>query len=106
MTTDIQSIENISTNPFNDRRFMLLFAAIMLFVIATMMLVFSSAYIRDVQMLRNAPSAVWNFICGKPLDNNITLPLLLTISIAGYGLSSASLIARWIIGKRQTKVQG
>ena len=105
MTNNVQSLENSPTSPFNDRDFMFLFAAIMLFVIATMMLVFSSAYIKDVQTLRNAPGAVWNFICGKPLDNNITLPLLLTISIVGYGLGFVSLFTRWIISKRKIEVE-
>lgn len=87
--------------PREDVRFMLLAGIIFLIVMGMMMLVFSTAYINDVQTLRAAPEAVWNFLCGTPTDNNITLPLLLTIAIACFLGSGGLYIYRWWLGRNR-----
>jgi hypothetical protein len=55
---------------------------VIIFLIATgiTLLLFSVAYIRDLQTLRNVPDAIWDALCGRPTDDGITLPLLLTSS--------------------------
>lgn len=81
----------------------LLAGSIFLAAIGVMMFVFGLAYIRDLDMLRNLPNLIWNFICGTPLDNEITLPLLMTISLASL-LSSAGLGAWfWWLGRGKRK---
>jgi hypothetical protein len=66
---------------------------VIVFLIATgaTLLLFSVAYIRDLETLRNVPSAIWDALCGRPTDDGITLPLLLTMSslmfIAAGGLA-------------------
>lgn len=105
MASELQTSEATPTgNIFDDRQFVLLFAAVMVLAIGVMMLIFSSAYVKDVQTLRNAPSAVWNFICGTPIDNNVTLPLLLTIAIVCFVSGGILLGLRWNMGRSSEKV--
>lgn len=55
---------------------------VVIFLVATgiTLLLFSVAYIRDLQTLRSVPDAIWDALCGRPTDDGITLPLLLTSS--------------------------
>ena len=47
------------------------------------MFIFSAAYARDVSILTKAPEVVWAFICGRPAEYGVTLPLLLTLGTMG-----------------------
>ncbi len=72
------------------------------------LLLMSSAYITDLELLRRAPEAVWLFICGVPTDNEMVLPLM--IGFAGLTfLIGISLIAihqiRRISRRRQANQQ-
>lgn len=49
------------------------------------MLAFSVLYVKDVAYLREVPQAVWDFICGRPNQSGITLPLLLTLGTLTIG---------------------
>jgi hypothetical protein len=66
---------------------------VIVFLIATgvTLFLFSVAYIRDLDTLRNVPDAIWDALCGRPTDDGITLPLLLTTStlmfVAAGGLA-------------------
>jgi len=47
-------------------------------------------YVRDIQTLRDLPDVLWSFICGIPVENGATLPLLIMLSLvsfAGAGLA-------------------
>lgn len=50
-----------------------------LFTFGIMMLIFSFALSKDLNLLRDAPGMVWAFICGAPSPNGPALPLLLTL---------------------------
>lgn len=76
-----------SINDNENKRFYILAGMIFFVVIGAIMLLFAVTFINDMQTLRNVPDALWNFICGTPTDNNVTLPLLLTISIVCFGVS-------------------
>ncbi|GAB5491889.1 MAG: hypothetical protein Phog2KO_21040 [Phototrophicaceae bacterium] len=77
-----------------NKRFYILVAMIFFIVIGGIMLLFAVTFINDMQTLRNVPDALWNFICGTPIDNNVTLPLLLTIAIVCFGISAGLQIWR------------
>jgi hypothetical protein len=55
------------------------------------LLLFSTLYVRDLQMLRNLPGMLWDFICGIPVESGATLPALVLFST----LSFASAAAVW-----------
>lgn len=99
--TTMQVNETIQSN--EDKRFLILVAIIFLLVVAGMMLVFAATFIKDVATLRNVPDALWNFLCGTPTDNNVTLPLLLTIAIVCFGVSVGLQVWRWQLGRKQKR---
>ena len=85
-----------------DTDFMLILGMVCLVVLGLTLALFSVAYIKDLQTLRNVPNLVWNFACGKPIDNDITLPLLLTLSILSFlGTGILYGVRRWL-GRNQT----
>jgi hypothetical protein len=60
------------------------------------LLAFSLAYIQDLETLRSVPGAVWDAICGRPTDNGLTLPLLLTSSTLSFLIAGGLFIwNRW-----------
>ncbi|MGB7342166.1 MAG: hypothetical protein WBC91_24935 [Phototrophicaceae bacterium] len=83
-----------------DKQFFLLVAMTFFGVIAGLMFLFAATFIKDLQTLRAVPDALWNFLCGTPSDNNITLPLLLTIGIVCTGISGGLQVWRWRISQR------
>lgn len=58
--------------------FIRLLVIAMLFTFGIMMLIFSFALSKDINLLRDAPGMVWAFICGAPNPDGPALPLLLT----------------------------
>lgn len=96
MTTQTQ----VDTLINDDKQFFLLIAMVFFGVIGGLMFLFSVTFIRDIQTLRAVPDALWNFLCGTPTDNNIALPLLLTIGIVCVGISAGLQVWRWRISQK------
>ena len=84
-----------------EKRFYLLVTMVFFTVMSSLMFLFAATLIRDLQTLRAVPDALWNFLCGTPTDNQIALPLLLTIGIVSVGISFALFIWRLKLGKRE-----
>ena len=82
-----------------DKRFYLFVAIVFFLVIGALMMLFSVTFIKDMQTLRTVPDALWNFLCGTPTDNEIALPLLLTIGIVSFGVSGGLQIWRWRLNR-------
>jgi Na+/H+ antiporter NhaA len=61
--------------------------------IGVVLSIFSVTYLRDLETLRNVPDAIWSFVCGKPVEGGITLPLLLTLTVMSF--LSSGLLAIW-----------
>ncbi|MEM9950888.1 MAG: hypothetical protein AAF846_04765 [Chloroflexota bacterium] len=83
-----------------EQQFYLLVASVFFAVISGLMFLFAMTFIRDLQTLRSVPDALWNFLCGTPTDNQIALPLLLTIGIVTIGLSGVLQIWRLKLVRR------
>jgi hypothetical protein len=51
--------------------------------------IFAIAYSGDVASVMQAPQQIWQFVCGIPSQNSLTIPLLLSIGtvaiVAGCG---------------------
>ena len=80
-------------------RFWLLAAIVFLVTLAVITLMFSMAYMDDINTFRNAPELVWNFVCGVPTDNSVTLPLMLTATILALLTSGVLAVGRWWLGR-------
>lgn len=94
------TLPSTNTSPsIENRRFYLLVAEVFFGITSGLMFVFAVTFIRDIQTLRNVPDALWNFLCGTPTDNNVTLPLLLTIGIVLLGITISLEIWRWRLTK-------
>lgn len=72
------------TTTSSDQDFMLTLAMVFLLTMGVMMLIFSSAYLRDLQTLREVPDAIWSAICGQPVEGGIALPLLFTVGTLSF----------------------
>lgn len=91
----MMTLETTESDISNEnKRFFILASMVFFVVIGFIMLLFSVTFIKDLETLRNVPDALWNFICGKPNENEFTLPLLLTISILCFGISAVLQIWR------------
>jgi hypothetical protein len=90
-------------NPPNETGFWLGSAGVMVLVLAVMLLLFSAAYITDLDTLRRVPGILWDFTCGRPVESDIALPLLLTLSILSFVVSSMLFIARWLVKATQER---
>lgn len=78
-------LEQPTENPSAvDAGFVYTLIIVMLVVFGAFTLLSSLFYIKDITTLRNVPNLVWDFICGQPIDSEITLPLLLTISMVMF----------------------
>ncbi|MEL6525365.1 MAG: hypothetical protein AAFQ07_06600 [Chloroflexota bacterium] len=93
------TLSSTPTTSIEEKRFYLLVAEVFFGVISGLMFVFATTFIRDMRTLRNVPDALWNFLCGTPTDNNVTLPLLLTIGIVLLGVTISLEIWRWRLTK-------
>jgi hypothetical protein len=64
-----------------------------------MLLVFTSAYVKDIETLRRLPNEIWNAICGRPSDAGAVLPLLLTFAsltlFGGAGILAWQRFSAW-----------
>lgn len=94
-TSNRHEIENV--------RFMLLVAMVFVASVGIMFLLFGIAYIKDLETLRNVPNLIWNFACGRPIESDVTLPLLLTISIVSFIVTTVLSGVRWWMGRDQRK---
>ncbi len=63
--------------------------------------VMAAAYVEDVAALASAPADLWAAICGVPVENSLTFPLLLLagalVMLAGMGML---LLDWWRAGRR------
>jgi hypothetical protein len=93
----VQVPEDKHDEKLAERNFLLSMAIIFMLVLGLMMLMFSLAYLNDLQTLQNLPDMIWSFVCGRPVENGVTLPLLLTFSMVSF-LGSGLLYAtkRWM----------
>lgn len=48
------------------------------------MLFFSILYVKDLQMLAQLPEMVWYFVCGRPSEDGIVLPMLVLLTTAAF----------------------
>lgn len=67
--------------PSDDMDYYYSLGTIFLLTIGITLAGFSIAYARDLNTLRTVPDAIWSAICGKPADDGITLPLVVTLSV-------------------------
>jgi len=51
-----------------------------------------AAYLQDVRLLAEAPGAFWAFICGQPLADGMTAPLILIAGVVGLMAASVLLL--------------
>ena len=100
------NIVNTSGQPKTEYEleFWLLLGMVFLIVMGVLMAIFSLTYIHDLATLRNVPDLIWNFACGKPLEGETSLPLLLTLSIVSFGGSVALGGWRWWIQRKNAPV--
>lgn len=84
-----------------DAAFLLTLTIILLVVFGSFFLIFGLAYVEDLDTLRNVPNAIWNLVCGLPVENGVTLPLLWTISIVAFLAAGVLAGARWWISRGQ-----
>lgn len=96
----VNSVNNRPKRKNDDIRFMLLVAIAFLLTIGVVFALFGTAYIQDMETLRNLPNLIWSFACGQPVENNVTLPLLFSVSIVSF-LGSGILAGwRWWLKRR------
>jgi hypothetical protein len=67
-------------------------------------LIMSSAYIRDLELLRQVPESIWLFVCGVPTDNDMTLPLLISSGVL-TALVGVGIIVFHLFWSRRHQVQ-
>lgn len=67
------------------------------------LLLFSLAYLQDLETLRTVPDAIWNFVCGRPVEGGIGLPLLLTVGTLSVLGSGAIFAGKRFIAWRQDR---
>ncbi|NDJ63178.1 MAG: hypothetical protein GYB67_18810 [Chloroflexi bacterium] len=78
----------------------ILFAVVLLLTFGVTMLVFSLFYVRDIQVISELPGMVWAFICGRPSEDGIVLPVLVLISTMAF-MGAAGLGGwRWLQTRR------
>lgn len=80
--TDI-STHTAHRNP-EDTRFLLLMGIVFLATVGTFAGVFGFTYVQDIETLNNLPDLIWNFACGRPVASEVTLPLLMSMSIVCF----------------------
>jgi hypothetical protein len=101
-------IENPQPETLNQTeaiRFWLLAAMLFLLTIALVLGMFSLMYLEDIATLRNAPDTIWSWVCGRPTENGVTLPLMMTGSIVAVIASAALGIGRWWISRSNGRKQ-
>ncbi len=82
-------MENTSQPTTNNTDFFLTLGMAFLLSTGFTLLVFSLAYAKDLQTLRTVPGAIWSAICGRPVDDGLTLPLMFTLSTVAIIWSGA-----------------
>ena len=75
-----------------DMPFLFSLAAMFAIIVGIILFIFSLAYVDDIETLKNAPDLIWAFVCGRPNDANIVVPLVMTLSVLSL-VTSAILFA-------------
>jgi protein SCO1/2 len=65
------------------------------------MLLISLAFLQDLRTLSEIPGLVWAFVCGVPSEDGITLPLLVTLSLAAFATTAVLWLGRWVSMRSQ-----
>ncbi|MCB9453166.1 MAG: hypothetical protein H6672_17165 [Anaerolineaceae bacterium] len=71
----------------------------MLVGFGVMMILTGMFYVKDLETLRNVPTMVWDFVCGRPVDSGITLPLLLTLGTLSILIGAGV----WMMGRWRSR---
>jgi hypothetical protein len=71
----------------------LLAAGAALLGFGAMMAVLTVAYARDLATLISAPWELWSALCGQPVKSDLTMPLLLAVTLVSLAAGAALLIA-------------
>ena len=73
----------------DNRTFAIQIGAASIIGFGVMFWIFAAAYSGDVASVLQAPQQIWQFVCGIPSQNSLTVPLLLSIGtievISGSG---------------------
>lgn len=72
-----------------------------LFGFGIMMLLISSAYVRDLETLQRVPEAVWQFVCGVPSENPMIFPMLITMGGGSLIIGAVLLVVNHWLKKRR-----
>lgn len=73
----------------------------MLIGFGIMMVLISLSYLQDLQKLKQAPEAVWLFVCGVPTEDPATFPLLLASGVLSLVIAGALLLTDYLRARRQ-----
>ncbi len=69
--------------------------------LGVMLLIFGFASLKDLATLKTVPEAIWNFICGRPSDDGITLPLMFTLGTLALLISGGLTVWGYWRGRNQ-----
>jgi hypothetical protein len=97
MTTSTLQPHDISSN--KPTPLSLILGSVLLLSFGATMLLISLTYVHDMRTLRELPNAVWNFICGKPQENQVLLPLLVLLSFGSFMAAGGLWAWRWLSKK-------
>ena len=84
------------STPTRQPSFALLAFAMATFAFGFSMFLFCLAYAKDLNTLVNAPFAVWNALCGAPVADPLTMPILLVLSLVAIIIGMVLLVIRRI----------
>ena len=64
------------------------FSAAMCWGLSVCSIFFAYAYTQDIAAILASPAELWAFVCGVPLQNNSTIPILVGLAIIGASSGS------------------
>lgn len=77
-------IETSSPETLDTHDYGLMLTSVVLLTVGVTLLLFSIAYIRDLQTLANVPNAIWDAICGRPDPESLKLPILMSGAVLAF----------------------
>lgn len=77
-------VEYTQREVIDGRDYGLWLVTVLLLSMGGMLLLFSTAYIKDLNTLAAVPDAIWDAICGRPNPEGMTLPILLTATTLSF----------------------
>ena len=88
-----------------DMPFLFSLAAVFAVIVGIVLLVFSLAYVDDIETLKNAPDLIWAFVCGRPENANVLVPLVMTLSMLSLVTSAVLFIFSRYLRRRDPLYQ-